>query len=60
MEFFVKHEIDFPMFLALGDDDLRVIGVEALGSRKKILAAIKQFRDFGTGVDGGTEPLDSI
>jgi SAM domain (Sterile alpha motif) len=41
---FVQNEIDYPMFLNLEDSDLKDIGIKALGSRKKILAAIQILR----------------
>lgn len=42
LESFIQNEIDYPMFLNLEDSDLKDIGIKALGSRKKILAAIKE------------------
>ncbi|KAH6561702.1 hypothetical protein BASA50_003732 [Batrachochytrium salamandrivorans] len=41
---FIEHEIDFPTFLTLEDGDLKELGIKALGSRKKILAAIGECR----------------
>lgn len=41
---FVKNEIDYPMFLNLEDNDLKDIGIEAFGSRKKILGAIQALK----------------
>ncbi|KAI8907996.1 hypothetical protein EDD86DRAFT_247944 [Gorgonomyces haynaldii] len=45
IQLFVEHEIDFPTFLSLEDADLKELGIKALGSRKKILAVIRQFSE---------------
>ena len=54
---FVENRIDGEVLLLLNDEDLRILGVNALGDRKKILVAINDL-----GGDGGqmAEPhLDS-
>lgn len=45
LEKFIQNEIDYLMFLELEDNDLKDIGIKALGSRKKILEAIKISKD---------------
>ena len=44
MPLFIEHEIDFPTFLTLEEVDLKELGIKALGSRKKIIAAIRECR----------------
>lgn len=39
---FIEHEIDYDTFLSLEDGDLKELGIKALGSRKKILAVIRE------------------
>ncbi|KAI9021195.1 hypothetical protein DFJ74DRAFT_672201 [Hyaloraphidium curvatum] len=41
VDHFIEQEIDFGTFKHLDDADLRTLGVNTLGSRKRILAAIK-------------------
>lgn len=38
---FQEQEVDFPTFMTLTDDDLRELGIGALGARKKMLLAIQ-------------------
>eukprot|EP00842_Homolaphlyctis_polyrhiza_P005045 jgi/Hompol1/5541/HPOL_004530-RA len=45
LHLFVEHEIDFTTFLTLEDYELKELGIKALGSRKKILAAIRERRE---------------
>ena len=40
---FASHRIGFDLFETLSDDDLARMGVSALGDRKRLLAAIKQW-----------------
>lgn len=42
LPFFIEHEIDYETFLSLEDGDLKELGIKALGSRKKILAVIRE------------------
>ncbi|KAI8929181.1 hypothetical protein BC831DRAFT_445007 [Entophlyctis helioformis] len=42
LHMFIEHEIDFATFLSLEDADLKELGIKALGSRKKIIAAIQE------------------
>ena len=44
---FVEHEIDYKTFLGLEDADLKELGIKALGSRKKILACIRDIVENG-------------
>ena len=44
LELFKKHEIDFKALCTLSDDDLKEIGIYALGSRKKLLNALQSLR----------------
>ena len=44
---FVEHEIDYKTFLGLEDNDLKELGIKALGTRKKIMACIKSIASQG-------------
>ncbi|KAJ3300417.1 hypothetical protein HK104_000931 [Borealophlyctis nickersoniae] len=39
---FIDQEIDFPLLLTLSDSDLKELGVNTFGSRKKIVNAVKE------------------
>ncbi|KAI8816580.1 uncharacterized protein EV422DRAFT_544807 [Fimicolochytrium jonesii] len=43
---FIEQEVDFPTILLLGDGDLKELGVRAFGTRKRILGAIRQCKDW--------------
>ena len=46
---FVRQEVDFETLVELSVDDLREMGITALGPRKKLVAAISSLRGLGTG-----------
>ncbi|KAJ3152627.1 hypothetical protein HDU89_001320 [Geranomyces variabilis] len=43
---FIEQEVDFPTLLLLGDADLRELGVRAFGTRKRILGAIRECKEW--------------
>lgn len=51
---FVENRVDAEVLRQLTDDDLKALGVSALGDRKKLLAAIAALDDGGA--PAGTEP----
>jgi hypothetical protein len=42
VKIFRENEIDYKTFITLEDEDLKELGIKALGSRKKILNVIKE------------------
>jgi len=46
---FIRQEVDFDTLVELSADDLREMGIAALGPRKKLLAAISSMRGVGLG-----------
>jgi len=46
---FVRQEVDFDTLVELPADDLREMGIAALGPRKKLIAAISSMRGVGQG-----------
>lgn len=53
---FAAHRIDIALLSELDDADLREIGVEALGDRKRLLRAIRALHDAGAPGDGASGP----
>ncbi|KAJ3012639.1 hypothetical protein HKX48_006174 [Thoreauomyces humboldtii] len=56
MGIFVDQEVDFPTLLLLGDADLRELGVRAFGTRKRILGAIRECKEWRAGQMASSPP----
>lgn len=51
LSLFVKEEIDFETLRTMSDQDLKTVGLTLFGPRRKILAALEQWRPSGAGDD---------
>ena len=56
---FEQAEVDLDFIPLLSDDDLKQMGVTALGPRRKILAAAAKLSADNTGVPQGTHPAEN-